>query len=149
MLSVQLLLEGNSLTHHFPPGLGVVYDSTHHERLGRHLFTGEKTMTQEEHIDNWHRIISEQEKSGANPSHSAWLATPTLHVPTYGARDRKQSPCFLRIFPATGPKCPRTDTGIRIHLNASLCIQVASGFLRPEQPDEHDSYCILANPWIP
>jgi len=87
-------------------------------------------MTQEERIDNWQRIISEQEESGVNPrafcrEHNI---NPSRFYHWRKRLHRKPATGFLQIFPATDPKCPGTDSGIRIHLGSTVSIELARGF---------------------
>ncbi len=69
-------------------------------------------MTQEERIDSWQRIISEQEESGKNPR--AFCLARNINTSRFylwrKRLRRKPAAGFLQIFPSTDPKCHGADS---------------------------------------
>ena len=98
-------------------------------------------MNKEERIENWQRIIAEQEASGMSPRAfclnndiNPWRFyrwRRRIHEHTTGG--------FLQLLPAKDSQC--TGTGIRIHLNNTISIELAKGFDPSALRCEIDTLC--------
>jgi hypothetical protein len=87
-------------------------------------------MTKEERIEHWQRIITEQEESGMTPR--TFCLNNHINLSRfYHWRlrfRRKLKTGFVQLIPAPASQHSGTDTGIRIHLNTTVSIELAKGF---------------------
>jgi len=87
-------------------------------------------MSKEERIENWQRIIAKQEASGMT-ARAFCLENDINPWRFYRWRRRVREHTdggFLQLLPATDSRSAGTDTGIRIHLNPTISIELARGF---------------------
>jgi hypothetical protein len=87
-------------------------------------------MNKEARIENWRRTITEQEASGMTPR--AFCLNNQINPSRFyywRRRLRRENVNgFLQLFPAMNSREAGSDTGIRICLYPSLCIELAKGF---------------------
>jgi len=87
-------------------------------------------MNKEARIEKWRRILTEQEASGMTPR--AFCLNNQINPSRFyhWRRRLRQDNVngFLQLFPAVKSRNTGTDTGIRIRLYPSLCIELAQGF---------------------
>jgi len=87
-------------------------------------------MTKEERIENWQCIITEQEASGMTPR--TFCLSNNINLSRfYHWRlrfRRKPTTGFVQLIPTPDSPDAGTDTGILIHLNNTVSIELSKGF---------------------